>query len=91
MPVVEPADLGTGAFVHGDDPGGGGSVQRGEPGFGTLSVGQQVARGGADQVVSVADQRSLFVGETGRRRQLRRPAVRRPVDASAECTSTRAR
>ena len=67
QPVVEPADLGAGAFVHRDDAGRGRGPQRRGPGFGQLFGGQQVTGDGADQVVSVAGQRP-FGGEAGRRR-----------------------
>ena len=68
-PVVESADLGTGAFVHRDDAGRCGGSQRREPGFGQLRRGQQVAGDGADQVVCIAGQRPVR-GETVCRRQL---------------------
>ena len=90
QPVVQPADLGAGAFVHRDDPGRGGGVQRRCPGFGQLFGGQQVAGDGPDQVMRVAGQRPL---------QGANPAAdgnsatsrRSPVEASAEWTSMRAR
>ena len=78
-PVVQPADLRAGAFVHRDDPVRGQGVQRGQPSVGSLAVGQQSTRGGADRMVGVADQRALLV-ETGRRRQ--------PFDALPQTAST---
>ncbi len=67
QPVIEPGDLGAGAFVHRDDPGRRGGVQCRRPGSGQLFGGQQVTGDGPDQVMCVADQRP-FRGEPGRRR-----------------------
>ncbi len=67
-PVVQAADLRAGAFVHRDNPIRGRGVQRSQPGFDALALGQQVTCGGADPVVGVGDQRALLV-ESGRRRQ----------------------
>jgi hypothetical protein len=67
QPVVQPADLGAGAFVHRDDPCRGGGLQRRGPGLGKLLGRQQATGNGPDQVVSVAGQR-LLSGEPGRRR-----------------------
>ena len=84
-PVVQPADLGAGAFVHRDDPVGGRGVQRGQPGFGALGVRQQVTRGGADQMMGVADQAAAV-------RQIRSPtAVRRPARADRSTPARSAR
>ncbi len=78
-----------GAFVYRDDPVGGRGVQRGQPGFGALGSGQQVPRGGADQVMGVADQGRCSANPVADGSPDTR--LRRPVEASAECTSTRAR
>ena len=90
QPVVEAADLGPGAFVHRDD------ARRGErrpvprPGFGQLLAGQQATGGGPDQMVGVAGQRPLG-GRNPPAAASSGTSRRSPVDASAECTSTRAR
>ena len=72
VPVLQPADFGAGAFVYRDDSIGGRGVQRGQPGFGPLAIGQQVTRDGADRMMGIADQRPLFI-KPGRRRQSGHP------------------
>ncbi|CAG6911625.1 hypothetical protein PICSAR104_03149 [Mycobacterium avium subsp. paratuberculosis] len=72
QPVVHAADLGSGAFVHRHDAGRRGGTQRRGAGFGELLGGQQVPRGGPDQMVGVADQRPVRA-ETGGRRELGDP------------------
>ena len=57
QPVVEPADLGAGAFVHRDDAGRGDGLQRGGLASASCAGGQQVTGDGPDQVVRVAGQR----------------------------------
>jgi hypothetical protein len=77
QPVIEPADLGAGAFVHRDDARCGGGLQRRAPGLGQLLGGQQVAGGGPDQMVRIAGQRPLNA-EAGCHREFRNhPSQRR--------------
>src|SRR5258705_7988712 len=67
VPVVQAADVGSGAFVDGDDAEGSRGVEGGQPSVVALFAGQLVAGGRAHQVVSVAGQRPLRVepGDVG--------------------------
>ncbi|GLE52385.1 hypothetical protein ATCCBAA256_19540 [Mycobacterium montefiorense] len=69
QPIVEAADLGTGAFVYRDDAGRGGGPKRGGSGFSQLCGGEQAASDGPDQVVCVAGDRPIR-SETACRREV---------------------
>ena len=85
------ADLGSAAFVHGDDAVRGGVVERGA--CGPRLVAAAVSRGagrGAHQVVGCGGERALRV-EARRACRARRAAARSAVEAAAECASIRPR
>ncbi len=72
-PVVEAADVGAGALVHGHHTGGGERVERGGACLGALLCGQQCPRGGPHPMMGVGGQRARRRGSR-RRRSGRVPA-----------------